>query len=96
MFSGASLTSWGGSASLALGGHPSSDGVMIKMPHGVNVLHQPASHPSFPVWLVKTETGFIVRYVETGLGRRTLVLAVISVDAYPLLASSAVTLRIRE
>ena len=42
--------------------------------------------PSFPIGLVKTETGFVVRSVETGLGRRTLVVAVISVDAYPFLA----------
>ena len=39
--------------------------------------------PSFPIGFVKTESGFIVRSVETGLGRRTLVVAVISVDAYP-------------
>ena len=39
--------------------------------------------PSFPIGLVKTESGFIVRSVETGLGRWTLVVAVISVDAYP-------------
>ena len=38
--------------------------------------------PFFPVGLVKTESGFIVRSVETGLGRWTLVVAVISVDAY--------------
>ena len=31
--SGASLTSWGEGASLALVGHPSSDGVTIKMPY---------------------------------------------------------------
>ena len=31
--SGASLTSWGEGASLALVGHPSTDGVTIKMPH---------------------------------------------------------------
>ena len=42
--SGASLTSWEEGASLALVGHPSSDGVMIKMPYGVDVLHRPASH----------------------------------------------------
>ena len=42
--------------------------------------------PSFPIGLVKTESGFIFRSVETGLGRRTLVVAVISVDAYPFLA----------
>ena len=39
--------------------------------------------PSFPIGLVKTESGFIVRSVETGLGRWTLMVAVISVDAYP-------------
>ena len=33
--------------SLALVGHPSSDGVTIKMPYRVDVLHQPASHPIF-------------------------------------------------
>ena len=43
--SGASLTSWGEGATLALVGHPSSDGVTIKMPYGVDVLHQPALHP---------------------------------------------------
>ena len=36
--SGASLTSWGEGASLALVGHPLSDGVTIKMPYGVDVL----------------------------------------------------------
>ena len=41
----ASLTSWGEGASLALVGHPSSDGLMIKMPYGVDVLYLPASHP---------------------------------------------------
>ena len=61
-----SLTSWGEGASLALVGRPSSDGVTIKMPYGVDVLHQPASHPIF---LVKIESGFIVSSVETGLGR---------------------------
>ena len=34
-------------ASLALFGHPSSDGITIKMPYGVDVLHQPDSHPIF-------------------------------------------------
>ena len=33
MSSGASLTSWGEGASLALVGNPSSDGVTIKMPY---------------------------------------------------------------
>ena len=58
-------------------GHPSSDGVAIKMPYGVDVLHEPALHPSFPIGLVKTESSFIVRSVETGLRRLMLVVAVI-------------------
>ena len=41
--------------------------------------------PSCPIGLVKTESGFIVKSVETGLGRLTLMVAVISVDAYPFL-----------
>ena len=47
--------------------------------------------PSFPIGLVKTEAGFIVRAVETSLGIWTLVVAVISVDAYPFLAFSDLT-----
>ena len=46
-----SLTSWGEVASLALVGSPSSDSVTIKMPYGVDVLHQPASHPIFFYWV---------------------------------------------
>ena len=49
--SGASLTSWEEGASLALVGHPSSDGVTIKIPYGVDVLHRPASHPNFSYWV---------------------------------------------
>ena len=49
--SGASLTSWGEGASLALVGHTSSDGVTIKITHGVDVLHRPASHPIFSYWV---------------------------------------------
>ena len=45
MSSGASLTSWGEGTSLALVGHPSSDGFMIKMPYGVDLLNRPALHP---------------------------------------------------
>ena len=41
----------GKGASLALVGHPSSDGVTIKMPYGVDVLHRPASHPIFSYWV---------------------------------------------
>ena len=47
--------------------------------------------PSFPMGLVKTESDFVVRSVETGLGRWTLVVAMISVDAYPFLAFSDLT-----
>ena len=36
--SGVSLTSWGGGTSLALGGHPSSDGMTINMLYWVDVL----------------------------------------------------------
>ena len=55
MSSRASLTSLGEVSPLALVGHPSSDGITIKMP--------------FPIGLVKTESGFIVRSVDTGLER---------------------------
>ena len=50
-------------------GSPSKDGVMIKMPYGVDVLIDQLRTPSFPIGLVKFESGFIVRSVETGLGR---------------------------
>ena len=53
----------------------------------IDQLRTPSSH----IGLVKTESGFIVRSVETSLGRRTLVIAVISVDAYPFLAFSDLT-----
>ena len=66
MSSGASLNSCEEGVSLALVGNSSSYGVTTKMPYGVDVLHQPASHPIF---LVKIESGFIVSSVETGLGR---------------------------
>ena len=49
--SGASLTLWGEGASLALLGHLSSNGVTIKMPYGVDVLHQPALRPVFSYWV---------------------------------------------
>ena len=51
----------------AFNGHPSSDSVTLKVPNG----------------LVKTESDFIVRSVETGLGRWVLMVAKISVDACP-------------
>ena len=52
--------------------------------------------PSSPVGLVKAESDFLVRSVETDLGRGTLVLCVISVDAYPFLAFSNVTCHIED
>ena len=69
MTSGASLTTWGEGASLSLVGRPSSDGVSIKMPYGVDVFIDQLRTPSFPIGLVKTESGFIVRSVEIGLER---------------------------
>ena len=44
--------------------------------------------PSFPSGSIKTEFGFIVRSVETILKIWRLLVAVISVDAYPFLAFS--------
>ena len=44
--------------------------------------------PSFPFGLVQTKSDFIVRSVETGLGRWMLVVAVTSFDAYHFLAFS--------
>ena len=46
---------------------------------------------TFPIELVKTECGFIVRSVENGLGRWRLVVVVISADASPFLAFSDLT-----
>ena len=44
--------------------------------------------PSFIIGLVKTKSNFIVGSVETSLGSLTLVVAVISVDAYPVFTFS--------
>ena len=52
--------------------------------------------PSFPIGLVKTESGFMVRSVDTGLGRLTLAIAVISVDAYAFLAFSGLTCHLED
>ena len=46
---------------------------------------------SFSIGLVKTESDFIVRSIESGLGRWMLALAVITVDTYPFLAFSDLT-----
>ena len=47
--------------------------------------------PPFPIGLIKTESDFIVKLVETGLGKWMLVVAVTAVDAYPSLAFSDLT-----
>ena len=51
---------------------------------------------SFYIRLVQTESGFIVRSVDTGLGRWKLVVAVISVDAYPFLTFSDLTCHLED
>ena len=58
----------------------------------VNQLHT----PTFPIGLVKTKSNFIVRPVETTLGRGTLVVAVISVDTFSFLAFSDLTWHIED
>ena len=65
------------------------------MPYGVDVFIDQLRTPSFPIGLAKTESGFIVRSVETGLGRM-LVVAVISADAYPFLAFSDLTCHVED
>ena len=47
--------------------------------------------PYFSTGLAKTKSDFIVKSVETGLRWRTLVVAVISVDAYHFLAFADLT-----
>ena len=47
----ASLTSWRKGASLALVGHPPSDGATVKILHRLDILHQQALHPIFSYWL---------------------------------------------
>ena len=95
--SGVSLTSWGEGASLAFVGHPTSDGVTINISYGVDVLYidQPRT-PPFPIGLVTTESDFVVSSVETGLGRWTLVVAVISSDIYLFLAFSNQTCHLED
>ena len=52
--------------------------------------------PTFPIRLVKTECDFVARPVETDLGRRVLVVAVISVAAYPVLPFSGQTCHLED
>ena len=62
----------------------------------VYYINQPCI-PSFPIGLIKTESDFIIRPVETGLRKWTLVVVVISVDDYPFLSHTwPVLLRIQE
>ena len=51
---------------------------------------------SSPIGLVKTESGFTVKSVETGLGRWMLVVAGGSVDANPFLAFSDLTCHLED
>ena len=52
--------------------------------------------PFFPIGLVKIECGLIIRSVETDLGRSVLLIAMISVDAYPFLAFSDLTCHLED
>ena len=58
-------------------------------------INQPRTS-SFPIGLVKTESESTVRSVKTGIGRWTLVLAVISCDAYPFVAFSDLTCNFKD
>ena len=70
MCSGVSLTSSGEGASLALVGHPSIDGITIKICYVEDVLlHWQALTLSFAIGLVKIKSDSTVRSVETYLGR---------------------------
>ena len=51
---------------------------------------------SFPIGLVKTKSDFIVGSVETSLGKWTLVVALISVDAYPFMAFLDLTCHLQD
>ena len=51
---------------------------------------------SFPIVLVKTESDFVVRSIETGLGRWKMMVAVISVDAYLFYAFSDMTCHLED
>ena len=58
-------------------------------------IYQPHT-PSFPIGLVKTKSDFIVRSVETGLGKWMLVVPVIGANAYPFLAFSDLTCHLKD
>ena len=90
------LTSWVEGTFLALVGHPSSH-VATKVPwrQMFYCINQPCPL-CFWIGLVKTESDFIVRSVETDLGRLMLVVAMISVDAYPFLVFSELTCHLED
>ena len=52
--------------------------------------------PSFPTGLVKSESDFLVRLIQTDLGRWILVVAVIIADAYPFLAFWGLTCHLED
>ena len=82
VYSQVSLTSWGEDVPWALAGHSSSDGVTKKIPYGVNLLlHQPTSNLIFFCW-VGYNWIWIIRSVETDLGKWKLVEVEINIDAY--------------
>ena len=69
---------------------------MWKCISDISSYYFPGDLQIFPIGFVKTESGFIVRSVETGLGRGTMVVAAISVDAYPFLAFSDLTCHLED
>ena len=72
------------SGSLALVEHSSSVAVTIKIPYEVDVLlHWPAYQPILSYGLVKTESDFIMRLVDTGLGRWTLIVMRLNKEVVP-------------
>ena len=72
------------SGSLALVEHSSSVAVTIKIPYEVDVLlHWPAYHPILSYGLVKIESDFIMRLVETGLGKWILIVKRLNKEVVP-------------
>ena len=53
-------------------------------------------HTPSTIKFVKTKSNFLVKSLETDLGRWTLVVAVISVDAYPFLPFSDLTCHLED
>ena len=63
----ACLTSWGKGASLALVGHPSSDGVIIKMSYGIDVLHRSFAPHLFLVGWLKLNLALLLDQLRLAL-----------------------------